>query len=443
MIIRDDKPSSDVEGSPWAFEAIGMPSCASTVSLRRAFLARLAAASFVPDEYGEDDREKDEEEDDDDVEVFPEADVEVAAESELNWTEEEVAETEAASSVSSDAEVDFPIDADAARPITVREAAAFEQLFVARGVLPNVSALASGVVAELGVQSRLRQVESFVAVYFDLEPRERRAQWEELAAACRGLPRVRARLARLERGLDVSLAAARQGPIRARTLGEVVAALFLLPPAVRGAYAARFFVEHLPAAESWSEAARQLTHLAPEVAALEPSFVSDVVGWVWEPPLAKMTAAPIVVGDEWMCPRWLASCGNFFSTYAIVGLMLAPIVAVIIAALTTPNDRAKSKRAAPVVDSFKLEAEKVFVEMEAIVLKPVEDLTPRDKHLLKFYGFLNADEKLDGNQRMCLMFYSLHEMRKVFRKHRSELIEQLNSSPPAKIRRRVEPAPQR
>jgi hypothetical protein len=448
-MIRGDRSSSDARESPWAFEAIGMPGCASTASLRRAFLARLAAASFVPDEYGDGagDAENDENEyDDDDVEVFPESDAVEAAEAELSWTDEEVAATIVASPVAGgaeveEAEVDFPIDADAARPLTLHEAAAFEQVFVARGVLPAISPLASGTAAELELQWRLQQVESFVAVYFDLESPERRARWQQLAAQCQQLPRLRARLARLERGLDVSLLAPMQAAVRVRSLARIVTTLFLLAPAERGAFVAKFFVEHQPAAESWSSAAGELSRSFPEIAALEGEFIAEVKGWSREPSFTSMTASPIVVGDEWIPPRWLANFGASFVNYGVAFLFVLPILVAIIAALSAPRQYEKKKSAAH-VDEVK-DAEKNYDEMEGVVLKRAEDLTPRDKHLLRFYGFLSADAELDGNQRLCLMFYNLEELRRVFRKHRPELIQQLKSEPPSNFRVRAEPAPKR
>jgi hypothetical protein len=124
------------------------------------------------------------------------------------------------------------------------------------------------------------EVEEFAADFFDLDPPERRRQWQALCDRAGGFAPVAARLGLLERGLDIDRASLPTEPPRVAELANEVCDLFVLRPAARAARR-RAFLQGIRTSEGtlndWQEAARRLRADYPAVADLELHLVGELV----------------------------------------------------------------------------------------------------------------------------------------------------------------------
>lgn len=116
------------------------------------------------------------------------------------------------------------------------------------------------------------EVAEFADGFFELEIGERRERWERLRKACWPFPPLRARLDRLERGLDVDVGGLDMCLDPVRQLGEYVCRLFVLHGREKTEFARDGFAYRLTGPD-FMHTAGALKLTRPDIEALEPEFV--------------------------------------------------------------------------------------------------------------------------------------------------------------------------
>ena len=123
------------------------------------------------------------------------------------------------------------------------------------------------------MEGRLRaEVESLTAQFFELTPADRRQRWQQLAQLCEPLPRLRLRLAPLERALEIQIAGVAEDETM-QALVERVCKLFLLPPGAREAQRHDWLDAMVAEGDAWKRPARRLSQRHPRIAKLDSDFV--------------------------------------------------------------------------------------------------------------------------------------------------------------------------
>ena len=118
------------------------------------------------------------------------------------------------------------------------------------------------------------EIESFAAKFFSLDIASRQQRWRELRARCESFsPRLSARLAALEKGLEIDAAAIPREGSPIGDLAREVMRLFVLRPAERAAARRALIIESQGDADRWYEAACGLGFRYAPFAALDPAFV--------------------------------------------------------------------------------------------------------------------------------------------------------------------------
>jgi hypothetical protein len=132
--------------------------------------------------------------------------------------------------------------------------------------------------AHRAAEIRLRaEIDDFAAEFFNLVPAERSRQWQALATRAAGTPPLAARLAALERGLNV-VPPSESDP-KVYRLSAAVASLFVLAPLARSAQRQAVLDGMKGDMPAWEAAARVLSKNAPAVAALDPPLVDTLKSW--------------------------------------------------------------------------------------------------------------------------------------------------------------------
>ncbi len=117
------------------------------------------------------------------------------------------------------------------------------------------------------------RIDAFASIFFKLSVKERCDQWEELASQCNGFPALELRLAQLSPGLEAEAGAERLDLVEYGSIGARVQQLFVASRSHR-----KFILnqwEQMNAPDD-IELVSQLKTFHPAIAALEPSFLSNL-----------------------------------------------------------------------------------------------------------------------------------------------------------------------